>query len=133
MDRRSKRLCESIKKEISNVIVNELDDPRISFITVVSVKLSSDLKNAKIYISILGNSTTQKTTIYGLRNARKFIQGQVARRLNIKYMPIISFHVDDSLKKMAHIDNLIAGINDEAAVDNDEAAVDNDDNIVDDD
>ena len=125
MDRRSKRICESIKKEISSVIVNELDDPRISFVTVSNVKLTSDLKRAKIYVSILGNNTTQETTMYGLRNARKFIQGQVARRLNIKYMPIISFHVDDSLKKMTHIDNLIAGIDDEADVDSD--------NMVDDD
>ena len=114
MDRRPKRVSESIKKEISSVIVNDLDDPRISFVTVSSVKLSSDMKKAKIFVSILGNGTTQKTTIYGLRNARKFIQRQVARQLNMKYMPVISFHVDDSLKKMTHIDNLIAGIDDEA-------------------
>lgn len=112
-NRRTKRISETIKKEISSIILHELRDPRISFITVTKVELSNDLKKAKVYVSILGDKTSQETSIYGIQSAKSFIQRQLARRLSIRYTPILSFHIDDSLKKMAHINNLIAGLSTE--------------------
>ena len=111
--RRTKRISEAVKKEVSNIVLNDLNDPRVSFVTVTKVEISNDLKKAKIFVSILGNETTQETSLYGIKSARSFIQGKVARRLNIKYSPILSFHIDDSIKKMAHLDRLIAGVSDD--------------------
>ena len=110
-NRRTKRIAESIKKEISNIILHEIRDPRISFATVTRIELSSDSRKAKVYVSILGNNTTQETSIYGLQKAKCYIQGLVAKRLNFRYTPILSFHIDDSLKKIAHMNSLIAELN----------------------
>ena len=118
--RRTKRISEAIKKEVSSIILNDLNDPRVSFVTVTKVEISSDLKKAKIFVSIIGNETTQETSLYGIKNARSFIQRKVAQRLNIKYSPILSFHIDDSIKKMAHLDRLIAGVSDETDNENKE-------------
>lgn len=122
-NRRSKRMSEAIKKEISNIILHEIRDPRISFVTVTRIDLASDLRKAKVFVSILGDKTTQETSIYGLQKAKSFIQGQVAQRLNFRYTPILSFHIDDSLKKIAHINSLIEGLNPKTEDGND----DNDD------
>ncbi len=105
--RRSKRLKEVIKQEISSIIVHNLQDPRIGFVTVTNVELSDDTKTAKVYVSILGTDVSEKTNLYGLKSARKYIQGELARRLKIKFTPLLSFHLDESLKKMAHMNNLM--------------------------
>ena len=118
--RRTKRIAEAIKKEVSSIVLNDLNDPRISFVTVTKVEISSDLKKAKIFVSILGNETTQETSLYGIKRARSFIQAKAARSLNIKYTPILSFHIDDSLKKIAHINNLLASVSTETEEENTE-------------
>ena len=125
--RRTKRISEAVKKEVSNIVLNDLNDPRISFVTITKVEVSSDLKKAKIFVSIIGNKTTQETSLYGIKCARSFIQGKVARRLNIKYSPILSFHIDDSIKKMAHLDRLISGVSDET--DNEKTEHNNEDEL----
>lgn len=109
-NRRVERVAQAIKREIGEIILRELHDPRISFITVTNVDLSGDLKEAKVYISILGNEKSQKTNIHGLQNARGYIQGEIGRRLNMRYTPRLSFHLDDSLKKMTHINELITDV-----------------------
>ncbi len=105
--RRTKKIAEAIKKEISSVIVHELNDPRVGFITVTKVELSSDMRRAKVFVSVL-DELTEKTSIHGLKNARSFIQSEVARRLNFRYTPILSFQVDETLKKMAHMNELMS-------------------------
>lgn len=125
--RRAKRISETMRKEISSIIVQDLCDPRVSFVTVTNVQVSSDMKKARVLVSMLGDNTTQKTSLYGLRSARSYIQGQLARRMNMRYTPIISFHLDDSLKKMAHINELIHGLNSGDAEDVNDVYDDEDD------
>lgn len=109
-NRRAERIAEAIKREISEIILRELHDPRIGFITVTNVDLSGDLKEAKVYISILGDEKSQRNNIHGLQSARGYMQGEIARRLNMRYTPRLSFHLDDSLKKIAHINELITDV-----------------------
>lgn len=105
--RRIERLAESVKQEVSKVILYELKDPRISFITVTKVEIAPDLKNAKVYISILGDDSTQRKTMRGLEHARGFIQGKVGAHLQIRYTPHLTFCLDESIKKSQHISKLI--------------------------
>ncbi|MFN3532254.1 MAG: 30S ribosome-binding factor RbfA [Candidatus Brocadia sp.] len=105
--RRIERLSESVKQEVSKIILYELKDPRISFITVTKVEVASDLKRAKVYISILGDVLTQRKTLWALEHARGFIQSKVGEHLQIRYTPILTFCLDESLKKSQHISNLI--------------------------
>lgn len=105
--RRVERLSESVKQEVSKIILYELKDPRISFITVTNVELASDLKRAKVYISVLGDALTQRKTLQALEHARGFIQAKVGAHLQIRYTPLLTFYLDESLKKSQHISNLI--------------------------
>ncbi|MBU6390978.1 MAG: 30S ribosome-binding factor RbfA [Planctomycetota bacterium] len=105
--RRIERLSEAIKQEVSKIILYELKDPRISFITVTKAEMSSDLRRAKVYISIIGDALSQRKTLQGLEHAKGFIQGEVGARLQIRYTPILTFCLDESVKKSMHISKLI--------------------------
>ena len=121
-NRRAKRITEIIRKEISEIILHDLQDPRLSFITVTGVELSDDLKNAKVFVSILGDESTQRTNMRGLKSARSFIQSEIARSANVRFTPVLSFHIDESFKKMAHINELLSSVKNESA-ESDEAVV----------
>lgn len=105
--RRIERLNEAVKQEVSKIILYELKEPRISFITVTRAEISPDLRRAKVYVSILGDDAAQKKTLWGLEHAKGFIQKEVGARLKIRYTPILSFYLDESVKKSIHISKLI--------------------------
>ena len=105
--RRSERLAESVKQEVSKIILYELKDPRISFITVTKVEVTSDLKKAKVYISILGDDSTRKKTLRAIEHAKGFIQAKVGAQLQIRYTPVLTFCLDESVQKSLHISKLI--------------------------
>ncbi|MFO0793163.1 MAG: 30S ribosome-binding factor RbfA [Candidatus Brocadiaceae bacterium] len=105
--RRIERLSEVIRQEVSKIVLYELKDPRIGFITITTVELTPDLRHAKVYVSIMGGDTIQKRTFQGLEHARGFIQSEVGKRLQIKFTPHLTFCLDESIKKSLHIAKLI--------------------------
>ncbi|GJQ22488.1 ribosome-binding factor A [Candidatus Brocadia sapporoensis] len=113
--RRCERLEESIKQEVSKIILYELKDPRIAFVTITKVEITADLKNAKVHISILGDDTTRKKTLQAIEHAKGFIQAKVGAQLQIKYTPVLTFCLDESVQKSLRISKLI----DEAVKGND--------------
>ncbi|MBI5044194.1 MAG: 30S ribosome-binding factor RbfA [Nitrospirae bacterium] len=97
--KRSDRLGEQIKEEIADIIMHKIHDPRIGFVTVTHVDLSDDLKNAKVYISILDDSAKKGDTISGLISAVGYIRSELRKRLRIRYIPELIFKIDDSIKE----------------------------------
>jgi ribosome-binding factor A len=97
-----------LQREISHLIQTELKDPRLSqLISIISVKTSKNLQNAKVYVSILGDKNARNKTMKGLRSASGFIQKQLRKNLDLKYVPIIKFILDDTLDKAENIFNLM--------------------------
>ena len=107
VSRRVKRVAEAIRQEVSKIVLYELKDPRIAFLTVNNVEASADLKTAKVLISILGDEVTQRTVMRGLEHAKGYIQREVATRLKMRCTPVITFCIDESLKKTLHVLKLI--------------------------
>jgi ribosome-binding factor A len=107
--RRVERVAEAIRQEVSKIILYELNDPRIAFVTVTNVEASPDLRNATVLISILEDEggSPQKTVMKGLEHARGFIQREVAARLKMRYTPAITFCLDESSKKSLRVLKLI--------------------------
>ncbi|MBU0899614.1 30S ribosome-binding factor RbfA [bacterium] len=106
------RVAELIKEEISTLIVTKkIKDPRIGFATVTKVKLSKDLKNCDVFISIYGNEEEIKRTLEGLSQAKGFIKGQIAKNLNLRCIPFINFKHDLSIEYSDHILKIIEGLN----------------------
>ncbi len=104
---RTQRVGDLIKKEISDIIQRKLKDPRIGLLTVTDVSMTVDLRYAKVYFTVLGDEQELHQAQIGLESARTFIQGEVGRRVRIKYTPELSFHYDTSLQRGIHIDNIL--------------------------
>ncbi|MDO5410698.1 MAG: 30S ribosome-binding factor RbfA [Lachnospiraceae bacterium] len=102
------RINEEVKKELSNIIRNELKDPRIHMMTsVVSVEVAPDLKTCKAYISVLGSEGEAADTLAGLKNAAGYIKTKLARSVNLRNTPEIYFRLDQSIEHGIHIAHLL--------------------------
>lgn len=96
--RRTEKAAEAIREVVSMAILTELSDPRVRDVTVTFVEVSRDLRYAKIHVSVMGDETRQKLTIRGLQSAAGFLQAKVAERIDIRYTPKLSFHLDQGVK-----------------------------------
>ena len=105
---RTSRISEEMKKEISDIIHNELKDPRLSkLISVMSVNVTKDLRYAKVYVSILGDDEEKRNAIRGLKSAAGYIRREVGRRMQIRFTPEIQFELDNSIEQGIYITKLI--------------------------
>ena len=93
------RINGEVLRELSNIIRGEIKDPRINPMTsVVAVEVAPDLKTAKAYISVLGDEQSQKDTLAGLRSAEGYIRRELARSINLRNTPQITFILDQSIE-----------------------------------
>lgn len=107
---RLERINEEYRKELSQIINYELKNPNATgLISVTRVKVTNDLKFAKVYVSIL-NSKNLKETLEALKKSAGFIRSQLARRINLRNTPEIIFEIDDSLEYGAKIDSILKEI-----------------------
>lgn len=104
------RIDEEYKKEISQIISYQLKNPNVTgLISATKVKVTNDLKYAKVYVSIL-NSKNLKETMEGLKKSSGFIRSELARKINLRNTPEILFELDDSLEYGAKIDSILKEI-----------------------
>ena len=104
---RFERINEEYRKEISNIIDNKLKNPNVTgLISVTKVKVTADLKYAKVYVSILNSKSIGKT-MEGLKESSGFIRSQVAKNINLRITPELIFELDDSLEYGAKIDSIL--------------------------
>lgn len=107
---RVEKVQELMKQEISQIILQELKDPRIGFVTVTSVACTGDLREAKVYVSIMGSEEQIKGCWSGLQSSLGFIRREIGRRIRLRFTPILSFELDKSLDYSAHIQELLLKI-----------------------
>jgi ribosome-binding factor A len=108
--RRVARVSEAIREVVSQAILFEVKDPRVSGVTVTRVSVTGDLRHAKVYVSLMGDEATQRLTVTGLKSARGFLQRRIAERLDTRFTPIIEIVVDDSVKKSLEMSRLLKEI-----------------------
>ena len=107
---RQGRIDEEFKKEISSIISYDLKEPKVTgMVSVTRVKVTPDLRFAKIWVSIL-NSKNIEETLDGLKKSAGFIRTELAKRINLRYTPELSFVIDDSLEYGAKIDSILKNI-----------------------
>ena len=104
------RIDEEYRKELSQIISYDLKNPNVTgMISVTKVKVTTDLKYAKVYISIL-NSKNIKETMDGLKKSSGFIRSELAKRINLRNTPELTFEIDDSMEYGAKIDSILKEI-----------------------
>ena len=111
------RVSEVVRETAANAILFELKDPRVKNVTVTRAEVSADLQHAKVYVSIMGTEKEQNLTMHGLKSAAGFIQTKVADRLTTRYVPHITFVIDEGVKKSVEIARIIREENEQLAAD----------------
>ena len=102
------RINMEVQRELSKLISMEIKDPRINPMTsVVAVEVAPDLKHAKVYISVLGDEESRKSTYEGLRSAAPFMRNQLAKSINLRNTPELTFVMDQSIEYGVHMSKLI--------------------------
>jgi ribosome-binding factor A len=104
---RSLRMAEAIREVIAHAILFEVSDPRVKGVTVLHVEVSGDLRNATIFISIMGNKDEQENALRGLKSATGFLTTLVAARLQSRSTPVLAFRRDEGIKKSIEMSKLI--------------------------
>ncbi len=107
--KRSQRVSDLIREEIADIIMNKVKDPRLGFVTVTGAKITEDLKIATVYISIL-KEEEKETTLEMLNSAKGFIRAELAKRVRMKFIPSLTFRIDESLEYGDRIERLLREI-----------------------
>ena len=110
MQYRSDRLAHELRNEISFIIARELKDPRVGFATITNVRVSSDLRYARVFVSVFGSPEKQKETLAALHRAGGFIRRQISGRLKLRHSPELQFSFDESIEHGARMDELLAEV-----------------------
>src|SRR5438132_12454195 len=100
-----------VRQEIMEIIRRELKDPRIGFVSITEVRMSPDLRSARVRISVLGDADQQQASLEGLNSAKGVIRHDLGRRLqNLRYSPNLIFELDPSIESSVHISKRLSAI-----------------------
>jgi ribosome-binding factor A len=111
LSRRTERIAAVIKEEVSRVLEEKVFDPRIGFMTITAVEVSSDLRYATIFVSTYSEGEKYET-IEGLRDASNYIRRKIGKKLYLRYLPRLTFKIDNSIEKGERIENALKQIKD---------------------
>lgn len=100
-------MAEAIREVVSQAILFQVSDPRVSGVTVLNVEVSGDLRNATVFVSVMGSSADSENAMRGLKSATGFIQSLVAARLQTRFTPVLIFKRDEGIKKSVEMSKLI--------------------------
>jgi ribosome-binding factor A len=106
----TQRVGELIQHELAGIISNELKDPRVGFVTITEVRVTGDLKIAKVFVSVYGDDTQKKDSLAGLERAEGYLKREISRRLDLRHVPNLVFEHDDTLAKASRLEAIMNAI-----------------------
>jgi ribosome-binding factor A len=115
MTRRTEQLGEFLRAEVTDIIRSELDDPRLGFWTITRVEVPTDIRSARVYVSVLGSDGERKETLTALRGAAGFIRGHLKPRMRTRTVPDLDFRDDRSMEHAEAIDRTLRDLSREKA------------------
>jgi ribosome-binding factor A len=110
MSIRTEKVAEEIKHRVSDVLTKDLAELNLGLVTVTKVRVSRDLKNAKIYLSFIGNKEPAETCIEKINYRKKHIRMHLSSKIHLRFIPELSFYYDDTIEYASKIDELIKQI-----------------------
>jgi ribosome-binding factor A len=108
--KRSEKVADLIQKEISQMLVKSIKDPRIGFVTITRVTVSEDCRFAKVYFSVAGTTAERESSMKGLDSAKGYVRKELGRRVRLRYTPEIMFQFDPSIEYAFHMEELIQSL-----------------------
>ena len=111
MPRRIDRVNELLRSEISHLLAREIKDPRVAgVISVTEVIASSDLRSARVYVSVMGQDSDRQSALEGIRSAASFLRRELRERVNLRHTPHMTFYLDDSIEEGDRVLRLMDGL-----------------------
>ena len=108
MPRRIDRINELLRQEISQLLARQIKDPRLNgVISITQVKTTNDLRNARVSISVMGDPTAKQNALEGIQSAATYLRRELRDRLAMKYVPFLSFAVDNTLDEADHLNQIM--------------------------
>ena len=112
MSRRTDRLSEVFKREISRLLEREVNDPRLgNIISLTRVEISHDLRNAKVYVSVLGEESSKLEVIEGFNTASNYLRRKLSASIRLRIIPHLNFYYDDSIEQGAKVLKVLDQVN----------------------
>ena len=109
--RRADRVAEAIREEVAVFLAEEAKDPRLTgLVTVTGVEVTRDLRNAKVFVSVMGSDAERTSTFEGLASVAGHLRARIGRALRLRLAPEITFRPDESIARASRIENLLAQI-----------------------
>jgi len=116
---RSGRINEEIRREISDIIRNDIKDPRLNaMVSVTKVDVTKDLRYAKIYVSVFGDEQSKENTLQALKSASGFMRKEIGARVNLRHTPEMIIQLDNTIEQGMHIESLLQKIKEKSSNDN---------------
>ncbi len=113
MNRRTQRVSELLRKELSWLFAKEMNDPRLpTLVSITMVEVSADLRHAKVFISVMGDNQEKGSTLEMLKSATGFLRRELKPRLDLRYVPQLTFRQDDSIEQGTGMLQKIDGLDD---------------------
>jgi ribosome-binding factor A len=104
---RMRRVDEAMREVLSEAITSELKDPRVGFVTVTAVDTAPDLRQARVFVSVLGTGSERRRSLDGLRSAHGYLQRRVADQLHLRHTPTLEFVYDNTAERAQRIESLL--------------------------
>ena len=101
------RVAEVVREVAAETILFEIRDPRVKLVTVTRAEVAADLQHAKVYVSVMGSEKEQALAMHGLNNAAGFVQSKLAKRLETRFLPVITFVTDEGVKKSVEVARIL--------------------------
>ena len=115
MSRRIDRVEEACKEELSEILQQEVKDPRVGFVTITKVKVTPDLRRARVYVSMMGEEEEAENTLAGLESARGYLRSHLGKHLRLKFLPELEFVRERVAEEALRLSELMRQCKEDAA------------------
>ncbi|MEZ6090875.1 MAG: 30S ribosome-binding factor RbfA [Pirellulaceae bacterium] len=105
--RRQLKAAEAIREVVATSILTELRDPRVKDVTVIGVEVDSDMRNAKVRISVMGDEKQESLSLRGLQSAAGYLQSKIAERIDTRYTPRLTFKIDRGVDNAMEVSRIL--------------------------
>ena len=114
MTTRTNKVADLIRDEVSRLLLRDLRDPRIGFVTITGASVTPDLRSARIFVSVLGDDGAREDSLQALNHAAGFVRRELFRNLRLRHSPSVTFLLDESINRGARIEEVLREIQEDA-------------------
>lgn len=104
-----------LAKQVLGELIQDLKDPRVGFATVTAVRMSPDLRHARVFVSVMGSETSQEETMKGLKSASPHLRTELGRQMRVRYLPELTFELDRGPQEAERLETIFRRIHEEGS------------------